>query len=403
MTNIDIENIIKEKLSSFEYQADNSDWDNFEKKLPKKRISYSKYYFAAASIVVISLLSILFINTKAKNNKIINITHQDNKNTKTIVDTKKHTPIISTKKEENTTKQPVNNMNSTKLTENKVLKNKIDKDTTNTYVKTNNNIIKNDIITDNNITDNYKPIASFTVSANNGCPPLKIIFSADDKNEDTHYIWDFDDGAKSSENQLEHTYTKPGTYTVKLTSYNKHNTKKSSFETEITVYDVPKADFNYSVFENRYLFEGLNYNKQIWKFGDKCFSNEINPEHIYSRIGETTVSFIAINEYGCQSETSKIINIEPVFQIANAFSPNNDGDNDEFGPIFENPEQYNYFLYIYNAYGDLIFKSMQANQNWNGKLSNSNNIANKEIYLWKLIITDKDKHEISKKGKLTIK
>ena len=404
MTKIKIENIVKEKLTDFEYKSVNPDWNAFEKKLPKTKISYSKYYIAAASIALITLITIPFINKSSKETKHINITNNDNKNIKQNKNTnKQNSHIIKTEKEP--TKQVVNKSNNTNTNKKEITKNNIKKDTANNYTNTNDNIaIKNPVVVEDIIvSDNYKPISNFTTSVTKGCTPLKVSFIADDKNEGIKYSWDFNDGTISSKNKEEHIFTKSGVYKVKLTTSNNNNEEKSSFETEIIVYDIPKADFSYSFYNNTYLFEGTDCEKQIWKFGDNSFSNEINPEHIYSRIGETVISFTSINEYGCKSEINKKINIEPIFQIANAFSPNNDGENDEFGPIFENPEKYKYYLYIYNAYGDLIFKSLLPNQNWNGIISNSNSTADKGMYLWKIIINDKYNNKISKKGKLTIK
>ena len=400
MNKLNIENIVKEKLSDFEYNSVNSDWDNFEKKLPKKKISHTKYYIAAASIIIVALLSIPFLNTQKQEIAIVKKVNLKEENTET------NNKIKSNK----TTKNNKAKKSSKQITKKEVEIEKIKiineiNDTTIKEVKTVTNefIEEKSLSQENIITDTYKPISNFKLSNNKGCAPLKISVMAYDNNPNTIYFWEFEDGTTSSSNVTFRTFTKSGIYKITLTTTNKNNQKTSSFDTTITVYETPKADFTYSIFDESYSFEGTNCEKQIWKFGDNSFSNEMNPEHIYSRIGETVVSFTAINEYGCKSAHSKTINIEPIFQIANAFSPNNDGNNDEFGPIFENTENFKYYLYIYNAYGDLIFKSQQTNQNWNGLISNSNDIAKKGVYLWKLIISDKYDNKLNKKGKLTIK
>jgi len=398
MNKIKIENIVKEKLTDFEYKSVKSDWDIFENKLPKKKISYSKYYFVAASITIVTLLSIPFFNKQKQETAIIKKNILKENNTELITttnETKKNT------KEEKSSNQIIKNEITTKDEKD----NNILIDTTNNEVETivNEVINKETLSQENIITDTYKPISNFILSKNKGCAPLTVSFKAEDNNPNTLYSWDFGNKIKSNDKITSQTYQKPGTYIVKLTTTNKNNQKTSSFETEITVYETPKANFTFSIFDNTYLFEGIECDNQIWKFGDNSFSNEINPEHIYSRIGKTNVSYTVINKYGCKSEISKNISIEPVFQIANAFSPNNDGENDEFGPIFENPENFKYYLFIYNAYGDLVFKSQETNQNWNGLIFNSNNIAEKGAYLWKLVISDKYSNKLNKKGKLTIK
>ena len=407
MSKLNIENIAKQKLTDFEYKSANSDWDSFENKLPKKKISFSKYIIAAASIAIVSIVLFSLTNNNTSNKAITETTminnikdsqeepNNNNKQTYTKNDKKE---IIKSLTHNN------NNIKDKSVLQkpNSINYNNTEKDNQNNVEI---NIVENNPITviETNEIDNYKPISTFKISKNKGCAPLEIDFLADESSSNIKYYWEFSDGFNSNGNKLAHTFTKPGVYKVKLTTTNNNNKETNSFEVEIVIYNSPKSDFSYSVFDDSYSFEGADCENQIWKFGDNSFSNEINPEHIYSHIGETVISYTAINEYGCKSESTKTINIEPVFQIANAFSPNKDGNNDEFGPIFEHPEKFNYYLYIYNASGDLIFKSLQVNENWNGKISNSNDTASKAVYLWKLIISDKHGNKINKKGKLTIK
>ena len=60
---IKIEEIIKNKLNSFEYSNKASDWNEFEKKLPKKKISITKYLtIGIAAAVLITAISIYITN-----------------------------------------------------------------------------------------------------------------------------------------------------------------------------------------------------------------------------------------------------------------------------------------------------------------------------------------------------
>jgi gliding motility-associated-like protein len=58
-------------------------------------------------------------------------------------------------------------------------------------------------------------------------------------------------------------------------------------------------------------------------------------------------------------------NCESTFFIPNSFTPNNDGLNDIFKPIITG-ELLNYDFSIYNRYGQLVFRTSDVHQGWNG-------------------------------------
>ena len=167
------------------------------------------------------------------------------------------------------------------------------------------------------------------------------------------------------------------------------------------MHKAPKVDFYYTTDKEIYYFDGPDKNELTWNFGDNSISNDIDPEHNYKKIGKTEVQLSVKNEFGCIATKKETINITPIYKIANAFSPDNNGYNDSFGPIFEYPEYYDYELYIYNSNGNLVFKSQNKNQAWNGKINNQQ-LAEKGFYLWKLMIQDKYGNQIIKNGNLNI-
>lgn len=77
---------------------------------------------------------------------------------------------------------------------------------------------KNDYITVNYV----PPIAQFSVNNTNGYAPLTIAFIDESTYLITDYSWNIDNsgGAEYTGNSCTHTYTTPGTYTVKLTVSN---------------------------------------------------------------------------------------------------------------------------------------------------------------------------------------
>ncbi len=67
---------------------------------------------------------------------------------------------------------------------------------------------------------NVPPTASFTSSVTNGTAPLNVTFdasaSSDPDGTVTSYAWDFGDGTTGTGATASHTFTKPGTYAVRL-------------------------------------------------------------------------------------------------------------------------------------------------------------------------------------------
>ena len=61
------------------------------------------------------------------------------------------------------------------------------------------------------------PVASFTGSVQTGLAPLTVAFSDTSTGDITSWLWEFGDGTVSSDQHPVHTYTRAGTYSVRLT------------------------------------------------------------------------------------------------------------------------------------------------------------------------------------------
>ena len=89
--------------------------------------------------------------------------------------------------------------------------------------------------------------------------------------------------------------------------------------------------------------------------------------------------------------------------IPTAFSPNNDGINDEFRPLFNSAYQIeNYSLQIYNRWGSKVFHTSILEEGWDGQFNQEN--VNNDVFFWvlnyQLVGFDK-KHQ--KAGTVTIR
>ncbi len=84
---------------------------------------------------------------------------------------------------------------------------------------------------------------------------------------------------------------------------------------------------------------------------------------------ETTV-YTATNTspLGCSvpDDFTLVVLNDALLLTPNAFTPNNDGLNDFFGPLGKVPETYS--MQVFNRYGEIVFKSSAVNNRWDGTL-----------------------------------
>jgi gliding motility-associated-like protein len=73
----------------------------------------------------------------------------------------------------------------------------------------------------------------------------------------------------------------------------------------------------------------------------------------------------------------------------NAFTPNGDGNNDEFRPLGENLELQNFEMYIYDRWGGLVFETTDYSTPWTGRAWKSSQKCPGGVYTWLVYLTDK--------------
>jgi gliding motility-associated-like protein len=105
---------------------------------------------------------------------------------------------------------------------------------------------------------------------------------------------------------------------------------------------------------------------------------------------------------GCSDSVIKLITVLDFCStdIPNAFTPNNDGLNDNFGP-HNALKADNYQFRIYNRWGQLIFESKDWKRRWDGKFNGR--LQGTGVYVWMLTFTHRDTgQKVLKKGTVTL-
>ncbi|MEN9639786.1 MAG: hypothetical protein RLZZ262_1655, partial [Bacteroidota bacterium] len=257
-------------------------------------------------------------------------------------------------------------------------------------------VVMNDYGCSNDATSNYEihplPVIDIMPEVMNGCPPLMINFDNTTENGAT-YEWQFSNGATSSEMFPTITFENTGEYDVQLTAVSEHGCQSvASYEDMIEVFPLPVSQFSSDpndevIYELDIQFNNSSQGAILyqWSFGDDTYSNLANPIHEYVTGGFYTVTLTAQNEFGCTSKSVQGVNIDDTFYtyIPNAFSPNNDGINDTFGPVFSSTEEIkSYRFYVKNRWGEIIFETDNPNTHWLGNNKNEGWYLHNELFTW---------------------
>lgn len=177
--------------------------------------------------------------------------------------------------------------------------------------------------------------------------------------------------------------TDTSTYVVKAVL----PTDEECFTTDtftVNVNPLPQLSFTYSP-ESVVIERGVgtltcytdcdpNYNI-VWNFNDRydpensIVENQHSVTHNFTHVGSYDVTLSATNEYDCRDSVTEHVRVfVPVsFVVPNAFTPNDDGLNDVFVPVYEGVEVAQYLMLIYDRAGRLVFKSNSPQIGWDGR------------------------------------
>ncbi|MCS7078309.1 MAG: gliding motility-associated C-terminal domain-containing protein, partial [Bacteroidia bacterium] len=132
-----------------------------------------------------------------------------------------------------------------------------------------------------------------------------------------------------------------------------------------------------------------------WYFGDGNASNLTSPTHTYTAQGTYTVTLVAISALGCTDTTRVVVTVLPegsTMFVPNVFTPNGDGSNDVFAPVFQNYS--NIKIQIFNRWGNKIF---EGNDKWDPAPE-----IPEGVYTYIITATNRDNKTDTKVGTLTL-
>ena len=267
---------------------------------------------------------------------------------------------------------------------------------------------------------NPNPLVSFAANDTIGCAPLCISFqdlSSIAPGSDILWSWNLGDGSAFINAQnFDHCYgnssvSAPAYYNVSLSVTSDSGCVTSvSKNNYITVYPKPNADFNVQPANTTILNPVISIidasagaDMWNWNFGDLQTASISNPgSHIYADTGTYIITLTTSTQYGCIDTAYKTVTIEPdfVFYIPNVFSPNGDHKNDTFSGKGLYIKEYE--MMIFDRWGNLIFKTNNIDNPWDGKVNKGSETALEDVYIYSIKITDIKKEIHFYKGTVTL-
>lgn len=247
-----------------------------------------------------------------------------------------------------------------------------------------------------------------------GCLPANIFFNNLSTPIDSTYgiYWEFGDGGTSTDISPFHNYTEVGTYTIFLEVTSPLGcTTDEVFVDRITVKPSPTAAFEY-------LPEELsNFNSTVeimdqseeaidwfYTFGDGGISYDQEPIYEYQDTGIYTIMQIVTHPSGCTDTLSRQVDVSPVLTLhmPNAFTPNNDGLNDDFRGKGYLPGIRDYTLSVWNRWGEKVFENNDPGKGWNGDYNNTGQQAMGGVYVYTVQYVGPRGNTFELKGNVTL-
>ncbi|MBS1651710.1 MAG: gliding motility-associated C-terminal domain-containing protein [Bacteroidetes bacterium] len=260
------------------------------------------------------------------------------------------------------------------------------------------------------------PVVQALSNIYSGCSPLKVDFNTPSATNGTG-IWSFGDGSPQVTGlNSAHIYNTPGSYTVTFYYANDIGCKTQTVvQNAINVFETPKADFDFwpheislidpvAQFTNQTVV--LTHNTYNWQIDNLVNTVEVHPKITFPKAGDYQVTLTANSAKGCTSKITKTISVinEYGVYIPNTFTPNGDGLNDVFLPVFSpyGLDLSVYELEVFDRWGELMFHTNDPKVGWAGTKYNKGTDDKEDVYIYKIKYKDATGKTHNKTGHVTL-
>ncbi|MDL5046491.1 gliding motility-associated C-terminal domain-containing protein [Oscillatoria amoena NRMC-F 0135] len=173
----------------------------------------------------------------------------------------------------------------------------------------------------------------------------------------------------------------------------------------------PQADFSFAptqpiIYEDvNFTYTGTNnvdfWNWEFMENGLTIGSSEImHPTHSFTQAGVKAVRLTVRNSFGCTDSITKYIIVESginVF-IPTGFTPNGDGFNNVFKPVYENVLRTEFT--VLDRWGEVMFKTTSLEEGWDGRYKGA--AVPDGVFVYLVQVTGKDNKNYVFNGTVTV-
>ena len=231
------------------------------------------------------------------------------------------------------------------------------------------------------------------------CPPGEIVFNNLSTPLDNTYdvYWEFGDGGTSTAISPAYTYRETGLYDVRMVINSPIGcVADTTFSAFIRLTDPPVAQFDYEPKELSNLApdvtffdESENAVRWDWFVDGQIVAQLPDFQYAFKDTGLIEVSLVVTHPFFCQDTLTRYIDVKPevTYFLPNAFSPNEDTNNEFFhgkGVLLGISD---YKMEIWDRWGNLIFESDSPEEGWNGKVNNEGKYVQMGVYVCKVNFT----------------
>ncbi|MFM2284938.1 MAG: hypothetical protein RLZZ543_435 [Bacteroidota bacterium] len=259
------------------------------------------------------------------------------------------------------------------------------------------------------ITVNPNPTVDFIARNIKGCVPLTSTFEGiSSAGADASFAWSFGDGSSDMGDSLSHSYTSSGYMSVTVIATDQHGCSATYTEQNaVQVLEQPVAGFRASpdvVFIGGDELELTSMSENAlycyYVIGADTILGCTNTYN-FTESGVYPITQVVVNSLGCTDEITHTVTVEygTEYYVPSAFTPNNDGKNDEFKIV--GSEVKHFSLIIFDRWGNEIFTADDINKGWDGIASENRPMA-EGVYTYRLEMRSKTNRDIVKTGAVTL-
>jgi gliding motility-associated-like protein len=256
---------------------------------------------------------------------------------------------------------------------------------------------------------NPLPVFNIISDVEKACTPSCVNFGLQgNQSAFVSYQWMIADSISSSNPDPKVCFETPGSVNAYVMVTDNNGCKNTQSVNNLTeIYPTPEVSFTYNPEKPTILKPIVQFNESSthavnwqWDFGDGFYAYEPNPEYTFADTGKFEVCLEVMSLHGCKNETCEPIYIKPVytFYAPNAFTPNGDGNNDEFK--LEGTYLTEVHLIIYNRWGEKMFESFDLDKGWDGTYQGR--IVQDDVYTWIATVRTFDKTTLQEKGRVKV-